>query len=330
MSGQQVSRMHGSAASSAMRADCTSLPTGLTAYPLTRLATVLALTIVFMLVEAVGGVISGSLALLADAGHMLTDAGALGLTLLSAWIALRPASHRKTYGYQRWEILAALINGAALFWIAGWVVVEAIQRIQHPEPIRAGLFLVVAAGVLLVNLISLGILHSIRDGSLNTRGAYLHVLGDALGSVGALAAAAIIATTGWTLADPIISIALAILILVGAWRLLRESTDILLEGVPGHVSMAEVQQRMLGVPGVTGVHDLHVWTVTSGMVAMSGHAIAPRLASHPEVLEGIRVEMARLGIAHVTIQLEVQHECEEPRTVTASAVGTHRHSDHRH
>ena len=313
-----------------MKADCTSLASNRPAVPLSRLGAVLALTVAFMFVEAVGGWISGSLALLADAGHMLTDAGALGLTLLSAWIALRPASHSKTYGYQRWEILAALINGAALFGIAGWVVVEAIQRIQQPQPIRAGLFLVVAAGGLVVNLISLRILHGIRDGSLNTRGAYLHVLGDALGSVGALTAAAIIATTGWTLADPIVSIVLALLILIGAWRLVRESTDILLESVPGHVSMTEVHRRIVAVPGVTAVHDLHVWGVTSDLVAMSGHAIVPDLGHHPEVLERIRSEMCQLGIGHVTIQLEVQHECEEPKPL-ASAPGTQaQHLGHRH
>src|SRR3954470_23812614 len=197
--------------------DCTSLLANRPAAQLPRLAVVLSLTLGFMLVEAVGGWLSGSLALLADAGHMLTDAGALGLSLLSAWIALRPASQTKTYGYQRWEILAALVNGAALFGIAGWVIVEAIQRIQHPEPIRAQLFLIIAAGGLVVNLLSLRILHSLRHGNLNARGAYLHVLGDALGSVGALVAATIIATTGWTLADPIISILLALLILIGAW-----------------------------------------------------------------------------------------------------------------
>jgi cobalt-zinc-cadmium efflux system protein len=316
--------------SAALRADCTSLPATVPATLLPRLGAVLALTLGFMVVEAVGGWISGSLALLADAGHMLTDAGALGLSLLSGWIALRPANDNKTYGYQRWEILAALINGAALFGIAAWVIVEAVQRIQHPQPIRAELFLIVAAAGLLVNLLGMRMLHSLRHGSLNTRGAYLHLLGDALGSAGALAAAAIIWLTGWTLADPIISIALSLLILLGAWRLLRESTDILLEGVPGHVSMPEVQQCMLAVPGVTAVHDLHVWTVTSGMVAMSGHAIVPELASHPEVLEGIRGEMARLGIAHVTIQLEIQHECEEPRAVAGSAPGLDPHHGHRH
>jgi cobalt-zinc-cadmium efflux system protein len=314
-----------------LRADCTSLTASRPAAPLPRLFLVLALTLAFMIVEAVGGLISGSLALIADAGHMLTDAGALGLTLLSAWIALRPATHSKTFGYQRWEILAALVNGAALFGIAGWVVVEAIQRIQRPEPIEAGLFLMVAAAGLVVNLVSLGILHGIKDGNLNTRGAYLHVLGDALGSLAALGAAAIIATTGWTLADPIISIALSLLILVGAWRLLRESTDILLESVPSHVSMADVQRCMLAVPGVTAVHDLHVWAVSSGMVAMSGHAIVPNLDDHPTVLERIRAEVCRLGIGHVTIQLEVQHECEEPQVVASSGATSHHvHSGHRH
>jgi cobalt-zinc-cadmium efflux system protein len=330
MSSQPISTSPGASASS-LKADCTSLPTRLPTYPLTRLAAVLGLTLTFMIVEAIGGWLSGSLALLADAGHMLTDGGALALSLLSSWIALRPASANKTYGYQRWEILAALINGAALFGIAGWVMIEAVQRIEHPQPIRAQLFLIVAAGGLLVNLISLGILHGIRKGSLNTRAAYLHVMGDALGSVGALAAATIIAFTGWTLADPIISVALALLILIGAWRLLRESTDILLEGVPNHVSMAEVQRRMLGVPGVTGVHDLHVWTVTSGLVAMSGHGIVPQLESHPEVLDRIRSEMAQLGIGHVTIQLEIQHECEEPRIVAGSTAAAHpHHPGHRH
>lgn len=311
--------------SNALRVDCTSPQSRSPSAPLPRLATVLALTLLFMVIEAVGGWLSGSLALLADAGHMLTDAGALMLSLLSAWIALRPATENKTYGYQRWEILAALINGAALFGIAAWVIIEAVQRIQDPSPIRAHLFLVIAGAGLLVNLISLRILHGIKHGNLNTRGAYLHVLGDALGSAGALGAALIVTFTGWTLADPIISIALSLLILVGAWRLLRESTDILLEAVPGHISMLEVQRRMLDVPGVSDVHDLHVWTVTSGMVAMSGHAIVPDLASHPEVLEGIRMEMAQLGIGHVTIQLEVQHECEEPVVVTGQEHVGHRH-----
>jgi cobalt-zinc-cadmium efflux system protein len=301
-----------------------------------RLRWVLVFTTVFMVVEAVGGWIAGSLALLADAGHMLTDAGALALSLLSAWIAQRPANDTKTYGYLRWEILAALVNGAALFGIAAWVVVEAIQRIQEPQPIRTGLFLAVAVAGLVVNLASLALLHSQREGSLNVRGAYLHVLGDALGSVGAVAAATIIALTGWTLADPIVSILLSVLILVGAGRLLRDSTDILLESVPRHVSMAEVQRRMLAVPGVDAVHDLHVWTVTSGMTAMSGHAVVPDLEAHPGVLDGIRSELSRLGIGHVTIQLEVERGCEGCDDARGSALAPHwgdrgrHHHGHRH
>ena len=288
-----------------------------------RLWWVLALTAAFMVVEAVGGWVAGSLALLADAGHMLTDVGALSLTLLTAWIARRPADDAKTYGYQRWEILAALVNGAALFGIAGWVVVEAMHRLHEPHAIRAGLFLAVAVGGLVVNLISLGILHGAHEHSLNARGAYLHILGDVLGSLGAIVAAAIIASTGWTLADPIISIGISLLILVGAWRLVRESTDILLEAVPKTVSMVEVQRRMLDVAGVTAVHDLHVWTVTSGMVAMSGHAVVPDLGAHPGVLEGIRSQMAGMGIGHVTIQLEVQDGCAEPMVA-------HPHHSHPH
>lgn len=295
-----------------------------------RLWIVLVLTGAFMVIEAIGGWLSGSLALLADAGHMLTDVGALGLSLATAWIAQRPADDNKTYGYLRWEILAALVNGAALFGIAVWVVVEAVQRIQHPEPIRTGLFLAVAAAGLAVNLVSLTLLHGSREGSLNARGVYLHVMGDALGSVGALAAAVVVRYTGWLPADPIASIALSLLILVGGWRLLRESTEILLDSVPRNVSMREVERRMLGVPGVTGVHDLHVWTVVSGVVAMSGHAIVPDLEAHPGVLDGIRTGLSGLGIAHVTIQLEMTDECEEVREVARTPGGGGSHVGHRH
>jgi cobalt-zinc-cadmium efflux system protein len=290
-----------------------------------KLWLVLVLTGGFMLVEAVGGYLSGSLALLADAGHMLTDVGAIALSLLTAWIAQRPADHSKTYGYLRWEILAALINGAALIGIAGWVVVEAIGRIGQPSTINAGMFLVIASLGLLVNLAGLALLHGDHLGSLNTRGVYLHILSDVLGSVGALSAALVVILTGWTLADPIISIVLSLLILVGAWRLVRESTDILLEGVPSNISMAEVQAKMLSVEGVATVHDLHVWTVTSGMVCMSGHAVVPSLDDHPSALEQIRESMARLGIGHVTIQLETRHGCLEYPVAHHPAGHSHRH-----
>ena len=221
-------------------------------------------------------------------------------------MARRPADASKTYGYLRYEILAALVNGAALFGIAGWVVLEALHRLASPPPVRPGLFLLVAAAGLVVNLVALAILHRAHDHSLNSRGVYLHMVGDALGSVGALAAAAIIRFTGWLPADPLASILLSGLILVGAWRLVRESLEILLEAAPRNVSIRDVRDGMLAVQGVTAVHDLHVWTVGSGMVAMSGHAVVPSLDNHPETLDAIRGTMARMGIRHVTIQVECE------------------------
>lgn len=297
--------------------------------PVGRLWAIFGMTALFMVIEVVGGWLSGSLALLADAGHMLTDVGALGLTLLTAWIARRPADQSKTYGYLRWEILAALVNGALLFGIAGMVVYEAIERINHPEPIKGGLFLAVAVAGLAVNGLSLYLLHGRHEHHHNTRGAYLHILGDLLGSAGAVVAAGIVLWTGWTLADPIISVVLSLLILVGAWRLMRESTDILLDAVPSHIALGEVERRMLAVPGVRAVHDLHVWTVTSGMVAMSGHALVPDLTAHPGVLAGIREALGELGIGHVTIQLECLDGCvEEARE--GPLVSAHDHAGHSH
>jgi cobalt-zinc-cadmium efflux system protein len=301
--------------------------------PVGRLTWVFGLTGVFMVVEALGGWLSGSLALLADAGHMLTDVGALGLTLLTAWIARRPADPRKTYGYLRWEILAALVNGALLFGIAALVVYEALHRIEHPVPIRGGLFLGVAIAGLIVNGVSLSLLHGAHRHHMNTRGAYLHILGDMLGSVGAVLAAGIILLTGWIPADPIISIVLSLLILVGAWRLIRESTDVLLEAVPSHIVLEDVEVRMRSVDGVCAVHDLHVWTVTSGMVAMSGHVVVPELTAHPVVLAGIQAELRQLGIGHATIQLEMGDPCGadgQNSMAAAGAAAGHGGPRHRH
>lgn len=299
-------------------AGCTATPQPRTTR---RLWVVLALTGGFMLVEAAGGYVSGSLALLADAGHMLTDVAAIGLSLFSAGMARRPADVNRTYGYLRYEILAALVNGAALLGLTVWIVIEAIHRIGSPHPVRGWIFLAVASAGLLVNLIGVALMHGISRANLNSRGVYLHLLGDALGSVGALLAAGIILVTGWTLADPIVSVAISGLIVVGAWRLVRESVDVLLESVPPGVSLREVRRRVLAVDGVSGVHDLHVWMVGSGMVAMSGHAVVPDLQAHPDVLEEIRSGMGDLGIDHVTVQIEVEHRCEEPAEHHARKVG---------
>jgi len=274
-----------------------------------RLAAVLALTAAFMVVEAVGGVVSGSLALLADAGHMLTDVAALGIAVLSQRVAQRPADDRRTYGYLRLEILAAFVNGAILFALSVWIVVEAVRRLGSPQPIEGGLFAAIAAMGLVVNIVALRLLHGDAHHDLNTRGAYLHIAGDLLGSVGALVAAGLVITTGWTLADPIVSIALSLLILVSAWRLLRESVDVLLEAVPAHIRMEEVEGRLRAVPGICDVHDLHVWTVTSGVIAMSGHVVVPELADHPRVLAASHAAMGELGIGHATIQVEIAGEC---------------------
>jgi cobalt-zinc-cadmium efflux system protein len=271
---------------------------------------VLLLTATFMVVEALGGWLAGSLALLADAGHMLTDVAALGLSLLTAFVGARPADDRKTYGYRRWEILAAAINALALFVIAGWIVFEAAHRLREPRPVAGGLLLVIALAGLLVNAVSLRVLHASHSHNLNARGAYLHILGDLLGSAAAVLAGGIILITGWTPADPILSVFVALLLVVSAWRLLRESLDVLLEAVPPGISMHEVERRMRAVAGVADVHDLHVWTVRSGLLAMSGHAVVPHLDAHPDVLGHIRNHMAELGIGHVTVQLEVEGPCE--------------------
>jgi cobalt-zinc-cadmium efflux system protein len=270
----------------------------------TRLRWVLALTGTFMLVEAAGGWISGSLALLADAGHMLTDVGALALSLFVAWFSRQPSTPAKTYGYLRWEILAAFLNGATLLLVSAWICWEAVTRFREPEPVASGLMLTVAVAGLLVNVISAWMLRPAADTSLNLRGAYLHVLGDLLGSVGTVAAALIVRTTGWLLADPIASLLMSALVLRGAWRLVRESVDVLLEATPAHIPIDAVRAQLEAIPGIESVHDLHVWTVTSGMIAMSVHAIVREPERHQHVLEHVHDAMRLFGIEHVTVQLE--------------------------
>lgn len=271
----------------------------------------LVITVVFMLTEAAGGWWANSLALLADAGHMLGDAASLGLALLAARLAQQPASGRRTYGYLRLEIFAALINGVVLVSIAVLVVWRAVVRLSSPPEVQSGVMLAVASAGFVANLVTLRVLHAGHTHSLNLRGAYLHVVGDLLGSVGAVLAGGIIALTAWTPADAIVSAVIALLIALSAVRLLRDSVDVLLEATPRHISLARVAEELGTIPGVADVHDLHVWTVTSGVVAMTGHAVIADLAQGQAVLAAAAERMGRLGIGHVTVQLEPERKCED-------------------
>ena len=275
-----------------------------------RLTVVLALSVGVMIVEAVGGYLAHSLALLADAGHMLADAAAIGMSVGVAYLAQRPATPERSFGLVRLEILAALVNGAFLIVIALGIGLEAYRRLRTPPEVHAGLMLTVAALGLAVNVASAALLHAGHEHSLNQRGAYLHVLSDALGALGALVAAGIILVTGRTIADPAISVLIALLILRGAWRLTRESVEILLESTPAHISLPDVHGRIASLPGVTSVHDLHVWTVTSGVVAMSGHLVVANPADNQRILEAVQGRMEDLGIRHVTVQMEKDQTCD--------------------
>ncbi len=264
----------------------------------------LALTLGFALVEAVAGWWSGSLALIADAGHMLTDSTALALAALAAWLARRPPSDRHTYGLVRAEVLAALANGLILLGLIGFIAFEAVQRFQQPRDIRGEAMLVVACIGLLVNLlVAWRLSHGSQD--LNTRAALLHVIGDLLGSVAAITAGVVILTTGWTPIDPLLSLVVAGLILFSAWRLLSEALQVLLEGVPPHIDIQAVGRDLATLEGVRSVHDLHVWTLSSGKIALSAHLDLEHLNDWPRILLQARALLARKhGIGHVTLQPE--------------------------
>ncbi|MGH7324972.1 MAG: cation diffusion facilitator family transporter [Candidatus Rokuibacteriota bacterium] len=270
-----------------------------------RLQTVLLLTGAFMVIEVAGALWTGSLALAADAGHMLTDVGGVGLALFAAWIAARPPTPAKTFGYYRVEILAALVNALILLVVAGWIMLEAYQRLLLPRAVLAGPMLIIGALGLAVNLVSARLLHQGAAASLNVRAAYVEVLSDALASVGVLAAAAVIAVTGWTVVDPLVSIAIAVFIVPRTWRLLVQAVNVLLEGTPAHLTLEEIEAAMTGVAGVRQIHDLHVWTLTSGREAMSAHVVVDDVRESERLLEMLHALLhARFGIDHTTIQLE--------------------------
>ena len=282
-----------------------------------RLMVVLAITVTVLVVQVVGGLFSGSLALLADAGHMATDAAGITAALLAASLAARPATNARTYGLQRAEILAALANALLLGGVAVWVLVEAARRWSEPADIESGLMLLVAAVGAAANLVSLLILRRGADESLNVRGAYLEVLGDLLGSVAVTVAGVIIVTTGYTRADAVASVLIAVMILPRAWGLLRDVLDVLLEATPRGVDLDFVRDHITGVRGVVDVHDLHAWTITSGVPVLSAHVVVDEACIADgragEVLDQLgECLQGHFDVAHCTFQLEpVGHQAHE-------------------
>jgi cobalt-zinc-cadmium efflux system protein len=268
----------------------------------------MALTLAYLGVELIGGWLTNSLALLSDAAHMFTDVIALGLGLFGVWIAERPATDRKTYGYYRAEILVALVNGLILWLVVLWILWEAWHRLAEPQPVHGAGTLAVAMVGLVVNLASVWILSGAASHSIGVRGAMLHVLSDLFGSVGVVASGLVVLTTGWTSADALASVVIAGLILIGSFGLIREAVDVLMEAVPRHIDLDALRQTLEGVPGATEVHDLHVWSLTTGHCALSAHAVVEEGVTQDHVLAEMNDRLAeRFDIRHVTIQLEVRN-----------------------
>ncbi len=271
------------------------------------LLTALGITVCFMAAEAIGGILTNSLALLADAGHMLSDVAALTLASFAIWMAMRPDTPSRTFGFHRVEILAALTNGVILVFIAGYVFWQAAGRFQEPPEVNSGPMLAVAAAGLLANAASGLILYRHSERSLNVRGAYLHILGDLAGSVGAVAAGVVMLASGWFLADPLTGVFIGLLVLFSSVRLLRESLGVLLEAVPAGLDVREVERVICAVEGVRGLHDLHIWTLTSGFVALSAHCeLDGQRDTDSTLAELCSMLHHRFGIRHVTIQPEVR------------------------
>lgn len=270
-----------------------------------RLLIVLGMTASYMVVEIIGGILTGSLALIADAGHMGTDAAGVSMALIAIWFAKRPATEHKSYGFYRLEILAAIGNGILLFGVAAYILYEAYRRFQEPpEVLGLQMFLVATVG-LGINLISAYLLFAGQKTSLNMRGAFYEVVGDLLGSVAVIVAGIIIALTGWVLVDPIASVLIGLFILPRTWNLVREAVDILLEATPKGVDMAEVRQHILETEGVQDAHDLHAWTITSGMNVLSAHVVVDSNADSATVLDRLCACLtADFDIEHSTFQLE--------------------------
>jgi len=272
-----------------------------------RLTLALGLTGSYCIVECVGGWLTNSLALLSDAGHMLSDVTAMALSLFAAYVATRPVTSQKTFGYYRAEILAAFLNGLALWLVAGIIFREAYYRVFSPPEVHGQGMLLIASIGLVVNMLTVWILSGAHNAGLNLRGVFLHVFSDALGSLGAMIAGALILWTDWRWADPVTSIVIGILILLSSFSLVRESVDILMQATPRHLDLAEVQRALEAVEGVACIHDLHVWTLTSGLFTLSAHAVVQGDCDHHVLLDALEQNIReRFGIDHITIQLEPQ------------------------
>ncbi len=276
-----------------------------------RLFFVLILALSYAGIEFVGGLLTHSLALLADSLHMISDVAALALSLIAVWMAARPAGERRTFGNSRAEILAALANGLALAVVAVFISVHAIERFMAPRDVQGGGVMIIATGGLIINLISLWILEAGRSESLNVRGAWLHVASDTLASVGVIIAGFGIWAYGWIWLDPAISIIVSILVLFSAWHLIREALDVLMETVPGHLDPEAIRHALLAVPGVSALHCLHVWTIGSGEVSLSSHLVVDRAFEPEGLLRNVRQNLTdRFKIEHTTIQIELSENGE--------------------
>lgn len=292
--------------------------------PTRPLLLTLGLVAIYFVAELIGGLWSGSLALLADAGHMFSDMAALGISLFAAWIATREASAQQTFGYHRAEILAATANGASLFLVAGGILHEAWDRLQAPSEILAGPMLWIAIGGLVVNLLSLKILHGGHQHNLNVRGAWLHVVGDTLGSVGVIIAALLVWQFGWSWADPVASVLVCLLILYSSWNLLSESIGILMENAPRDINVEDVEQCIVDQPAVQSVHCLHVWMIGSGLKTLSAHVVLDHQAIEKFELHRVRDQLKeKFGIEHTTLQVETLDDqmCEETTAGSCLVIG---------
>ncbi|MFQ5667803.1 MAG: cation diffusion facilitator family transporter [Candidatus Binatia bacterium] len=277
-----------------------------------ELTLTLAITASYCLVELAGGLLTNSLALLSDAGHMFADVAALGISLYAIRLSQLPPTASKTFGYHRVEILAAFVNGLALWLIVGLILHEAYERSLNPPVVHSAGMIAIAAVGLGVNLASLLVLRRSQGESLNVRAAFVHVLGDALGSVGAIIAGLLMLTSGWYLADPLVSVGIGLLILYTSWGVVRESVEILMQGTPREMQLEDVERCLLSIDGVRQVHDLHVWTLTSGRYLLSVHLVVSRADATRPVIDAAQVQLReRFGIGHTTVQVDPEDECTE-------------------